>query len=80
MRSKIRGYVGGVCGDGDRRGEVYLLPAGRGFASKRRAAQEDAGPGPDVADVSALVRACLVEAHAGDVAADVGSELDADFN
>ena len=72
----VRGHVDGVGGDRHRVGEVDLLPARGGFVGEGGGGQQRRGGGPEVADVRAGVARPLVEPDAGDIAGDVGLELD----
>ena len=63
----VGGDVGGVGGDGDGRGEVDLLPAGRGLTGERGGGEQRAGARPQFAHVRARVTRALVEPHTRDV-------------
>ena len=76
----VRGHVHLVRADGHRRAEVDLLPSRGRLIREDGGGQQHAVAAPEVADVRARVAAALVEPQPGDVAGDIGVELDADLD
>src|SRR4029450_4291395 len=76
----IRHDVGRVGGDGNRRWQRGLLPAGCRLAAEGDRAEQRSVRGPEIADVRSRVLRALVEPDGGDVAVDIGTEPRPDLN
>src|SRR5947207_2757643 len=79
-KSKIRGDVGGVRRDSDRRGKGDLLPPGGGFSGKGGLGQQGTSAAIEQANMCARVASAFVEPNSGDRATDIGSKLYAQCN
>lgn len=78
--SKVRDDVSGICGKGDRSGEVRLLPTGGCFVLEGYGSQKCSVLCPDVAAMGSRVGGPLVEADAEGISGHLAAELHAEFH
>src|SRR5260370_38010069 len=79
-RRKVRSNVVSIRGYGNRTTEVNLLPTRSRLTGKSRTAEQCTRDAPQVADVGSRIRCALIEADSRNVAIEVGTELDAQFD
>src|SRR5260370_35487485 len=79
-RPKVRSNVVSIRGYGNRTTEINLLPNRSRLTGKSSTAEQCTRDAPQVADVGSRIRCALIEADSRNVAIEVGTELDAQFD